>query len=238
VVVGGLGAEAILDTGASRSSIDRAFAAAAGIPTHGRFTGQMIQGRVPGAYARDVVIRIGEALVRAEGAVAVDYGQLSRELGRPVQVVLGRELFESLVVDLDVDAALAAFAPRQAFMPPAGTRPIALRPARGRMTAPIMVEDLPLWANVDIGNDLPLIVSPSPAARRLLQGRPVSTALIGGPAGQRPPAGFRQRLARRRPVPGGPAAARLRGQSRPSGPAKVQADAGFRRPPDVGGAGA
>ncbi|MDB5454207.1 MAG: hypothetical protein JWO33_2785 [Caulobacteraceae bacterium] len=48
------------------------------------------------------------------------------------------------------------------------------------MTAPITVEGLPLWANVDIGNDLPLIVSPSPAARRLLQGRPVSTALIGG----------------------------------------------------------
>jgi hypothetical protein len=180
VTVNGHAAEAILDTGAARSSLDAAFAAQAGIATRGRFTGQMIQGRVPGAHARDVKVRLGDVVVEAKGAVAVDYGPLSRTFGRPVQVVLGRELFESFVVVVDVEHGEAEVLPREGFAPPANGRLIALRPARGRMAAPIAVEDQRLWAMVDIGNDLPLIVSPSPAARRLLQGRPVSTALIGG----------------------------------------------------------
>ncbi|MDB5454208.1 MAG: Aspartyl protease [Caulobacteraceae bacterium] len=123
VVVNGVGAEAILDTGASRTSIDRAFAAAAGIQTHGRFTGQMIQGRVAGAYARDVVVRIGEALVRAEGAVAVDYSQLSGELAAPSK-------WCSVASCSNPSSSISmSMAPKRASSPARGSR---RRPARGR----------------------------------------------------------------------------------------------------------
>jgi hypothetical protein len=181
VVVNGQGAEAILDTGASRSSLDLSFAREAGVRTGGHFTGQMIQGRVRGAYARDVVIRIGEAVVRAQGAVAVDYGPISRGIGRPVQVVLGREFFESFAVDLDVEGGQASVVRRENFVPPTDARLVPLSPAGGRMTALLTLEDQPpIRCAVDIGNDVPLILSAFPAGRRMLQGRPSSTALIGG----------------------------------------------------------
>lgn len=181
VVINGVGAQAILDTGAARSSLDATFAKQIGIKASGFFFGEMIQGPVRGAYARDVVVRIGEALVRADGAVTLDYSQLSRELGRPVQVVLGRELFETFVVELDIAAGEAAVLPRAGYGPASGAQLVPLSRLRGRMTAPVILEDLPpLRATVDIGNDVALIVSPTAAVRRLLQGRRTSTALIGG----------------------------------------------------------
>jgi len=181
VVVNGVGAEALLDTGSARTSIDRAFAAQAGIRGHGFFVGTFIQGRVRGAYAEAMTLHVGDASVSATGAVILDYGQLSRELGRPVQVVLGRELFESCVVDLDVERGEAMVRPRAGLEPGAGATMVPLRPSHDRMAAPVTVEDVgPLWASVDLGADTPLILSPSAAARRLLQNRPTSTALIGG----------------------------------------------------------
>lgn len=181
VVVNGVGVEALLDTGAARSSIDRAFAAEAGIKGHGWFVGSFIQGRVRGAYAEAMTIHVGDAALQSQGAVIIDYAQASRELGRPIQVVLGRELFETCVVDLDVEGGEAMVRPRAGLTPEAGATQVALRPSHERMTAPITVEDQgPLWASVDVGSDTPLILSPSAAARRMLQGRPVSTILIGG----------------------------------------------------------
>jgi hypothetical protein len=95
--------------------------------------------------------------------------------------VLGRELFETFVVELDVEGGEAMVRPRAGYTPPVGATAVELKPAWGRMTAAIVVEDAPpLWAGVDIGNDLPLILSPSETARRLLRDRPTSTALIGG----------------------------------------------------------
>lgn len=180
VTLNGKSANAILDTGSARSSIDLNFAQSAGVQGGRRFTGVMIQGRVQGVYAKNAVLGIGGQTLPLNDAVVVDYGQFSRELGAPVEVVLGREVFEAFVVDLDFEQGRVSFSPRAGYTPPEGAHPLALRPAGGRMTAVIEVEDLPIRAALDIGNDVPLILSPSPKARRLLSGRSTSTALIGG----------------------------------------------------------
>jgi hypothetical protein len=179
--VNGVGVAALLDPGSQWSSLDAGLAASAKVASEGRFKGQLIQGAVTGAWGRGAGIRLGEAAFAPDRLVVLDYGPLSRQLGRPILLVLGRDFFERFVADLDFDGGSLVLNAREGFAPPAGLRQVDLRSSRGRMTMPVSIEnEPPIWAAVDLGNDLPLILSPGPRARRLLHGKTVSTALIGG----------------------------------------------------------
>jgi hypothetical protein len=179
--INGVAVDALLDPGSKWTSLDAGLAAAIGVRGERRFTGELIQGRIEGAWAKGAAIRLGEGGFTPERLVVVDYGPLSRQLGRPIQLVLGRDLFERFVADLDFERRTLVLSARDGYAPPAEARRVDLRSSRGRMTMPVTIEnEPPLWAAVDLGNDLPLILSPGPRSKRLLRGKPVSTALIGG----------------------------------------------------------
>lgn len=185
VVVNDVPAEAVLDTGSALSSIDAGFAVQARVVGRGRFTGAFIQGRLSGSLAADVPMGVASACLKIPRMAVLDYSALSRQLGRPVQAVIGRELFDAFVVDFDFERKLMSVEPRGFAAPPPGAQavPLWLEP-RGAVTE-IRIEDAPpIRVLVDIGNDLPLILSPSGVTRKLLQGRRVSTALIGGAGSQ------------------------------------------------------
>jgi hypothetical protein len=179
--INGAAVDALLDPGSKWTSIDAGLAAAVGVRSERRFVGELIQGRIEGGWAKGAAIRLGEAGFTPGRMVVVDYGPLSRQLGRPVQLVLGRDFFERFVWDLDFERGTLVLSPRDGYLAPADARRVDLQASRGRMTMPVTIEnEPPLWAAVDLGNDLPLILSPGPRSKRLLQGKPVSTALIGG----------------------------------------------------------
>lgn len=181
VMLNGQAVDALIDSGAQLSAIDSSYAKARGLRSHGLFMGRGVQGRVWGSWADGLSVSIGGASLARLKVAVIDYEPLSRQLGRPVQVVLGRDLFEAFVVELDFAAGALALHPRESFQAPAGARLSSLKAVRGRMTTTLSVEGgAPVQALVDLGNDLPLILSPSGDTRRLVQRRPVSTALIGG----------------------------------------------------------
>lgn len=181
VSVNGVAVDAILDSGSTISTLDAGFANSLSLRTRGRFSGRGVSGRVSGAWTTGVSFEIAGQALRPARVGVIDYSALSRQLGRPVQAVLGRDLFDAFVTDLDFAARTLALHRREGFVPAAGARLVALTAQGGRLTAPISVEGgAPIQALVDLGNDLPLILSPGPDSRKLLRDRPTSTALIGG----------------------------------------------------------
>lgn len=182
VFVNGTPVEAILDSGASASGLDRAFAAQLGVRGRGRFRINGLQGAAAGAWAQGVSLAVAGLSIPEPRVAVLDLSAFARVFQRPVEAVLGRDLFDRFVVEVDHVGKTLGLHPRQGFSPPAGARTVALTPLRDLMTAPVAIEGGPaLQAVVDLGNDSPLIVSPGPArALRLLEGRRISTVAMGG----------------------------------------------------------
>lgn len=181
VNVNGVVVDAMVDSGSQFSLLDKGFAKAVGVATEGRFSGSGFGGRVSGAWSKGVSLSLGGAAVAGSRPAVVDLAPLSRTHGRPIQAVLGREIFDRYVVDIDFEQHSLALFPREGFRPPMGTRAVSLFPAKSGMTMEVSVEGgPPLSVLIDLGSDVPLILSPGPAAHRLLDGRAASTAWLGG----------------------------------------------------------
>lgn len=182
VRINGTPVEAILDSGASASGIDRAFAAQLGVRGGRRFRINGLQGSAGGAWAEGVSVSVAGRSIPEPRVGVLDLSGFARAFQRPVEAVLGRDLFDRFVVEVDHLGKTMALHDRQDFTPPAGARLVRLTAIRDLMTAPVTIEgSLPFQAVVDLGNDSPLILSPGPArALRLLDGRPSSTVAMGG----------------------------------------------------------
>ena len=182
IEVNGTQVEAIIDSGSEVSAIDAEFAGAQQVRTQGRFSGVGLQGRVTGAWAQGVSMSIARQPLTVSRVAVLDYKGLARQLSRPVEAVIGRDLFDQYAVGIDFDDKIISLGASGTL---AGEGPhVSLTPRRGRMSVPISVEGgQPLEALLDLGNDLPLILSPSPGTRRLLLARPTSTTLLGGYGG-------------------------------------------------------
>lgn len=182
VIVNGEPVEALVDSGSSVTGLDAAFAKSLRIASQGRTRFSGLQGAVSGAWAKDAGISVGG--MRLEGArlAVVDYSPMALALQRPVQAVLGRDLFDRFVVQIDADRRLMSLHQRATFSGPAGQRAWPLIPVRGLAAIEIgLGRGRRLRALIDLGNETALIVSPGPAKRLgLLSGRRVSTAYIGG----------------------------------------------------------
>lgn len=182
VSINGVKVEALVDSGAAISALDQAFAKQIGIRSlpGALFTG--VQGGRMGGMSGPVTLEAGGARVELKRTAVIDYGDFSAGFQRPFQAVLGREIFDRFVADFDFTAQTLSLHPRDEFTAPAGVAAVALFPVKDRMTADIVVESgAPLRALIDLGSEAPLILSPGPAtARRLLEGRTVSTTDLGG----------------------------------------------------------
>lgn len=182
--INGARASAVLDTGATRTALDRSFAARVGIAVREGFRGNGLTGALAGGLLKDVVIEIGERPLPALDAAVLDLSDISAALGRQVDLVLGQEMFRESLVEID-------FPCNRLRLQASGTQvdysaPLSLGATSDRLrTLPVeLAGEVAAQAALDLGSNVPLYVSPALAERhRLLDQLPTSTSASAGAEG-------------------------------------------------------
>jgi predicted aspartyl protease len=184
--VNGHAVTALLDSAAEATVVDRQYARRIGLGTGQAVTGQ---GSGQASFAANLVDGVtleAVGLTLPDQTVALaDLGDVGRRLlGRRIDVILGREIFDAARLSIDLGrhriAVLAADAT------PAGTR-LDLVTEHGVETIPVRVEDRDVVrATFDLGNGAKVLVGRAYADRvgLLTDGRPVGVERGGGLGGE------------------------------------------------------
>jgi predicted aspartyl protease len=177
--------EALLDSAAEATIVDVGFARRIGV-----VSGERVVGHGSGQSSFDADIAHGVSL-RAVGveladqSVAIaDLSDLGKRLlGRPIDAILGRELFDAARLEIDIEQQRIRVLPPGAA--PRGTR-LTLVAEHGIETIPVSVEGHPpVRATFDLGNGSHVLVARRYAEQLgLLKDRPVHRERGGGLGGE------------------------------------------------------
>ncbi|THD52838.1 aspartyl protease family protein [Phenylobacterium sp.] len=185
ITVNGRPAEAWLDSGAGASVLDTAFAKALGVTLGGGIQAHGVAGGVAGVHQARVDLQAGELAMSGRRVAVMDLSAVARIVPRPVQVLLGRDVFDQAVVEIDFQRRRIGLIPRSGFVPPPG-RPVSLSPSGDLRSLPIVVAGVPTEAILDLGNAGGLLLDRDFAeAHHLLAGHRLSTELAVGADGPR-----------------------------------------------------
>ena len=177
---------ALLDSAAEMTIVDDDLArrlglvAAGSAAAHGSGAAQL-----EATFAENVDIGMGGVQLRGIRVAVLDLEEVSQRLiGRPVEIILGREIFDAgrLLVDIEGRMVTAVFRD----IPPAGVRlPVAEH--RGIPTVPAEVEGEAVQAVFDLGNGREVLIGRAFAERTGLTGpgRIVERRSGGGLGGAR-----------------------------------------------------
>jgi Aspartyl protease len=155
--VNGVSAKALLDSAAEATLIDVGFAKRAQL---GPGTAQTIRGSGGTTTAHLVegvtLTALGTEL-HPEAVIVTDLTELSRRLvKRPTQVILGREIFDSARLEIDIPARRIKVVGRT--VTPRGTR-LPLTPHAGVEGIPVLANGQTVQADFDLGNGSGVLVS-------------------------------------------------------------------------------
>ena len=175
----------LLDSGATVSGIDTAFAAQIGQASKGAFTAPGSGGFGTMGFAGGLTVQVGNLTIKDINAAAIDFTPVARRIGHPLPFVLGNELFNELAVDIDFARHRIAFRDPDRLTPPAGAAVVPLVRVQGNRAVPLSIEGgPPVEVEFDLGNGSALVVYPVYyQPHRLLEGRRVSQTLAGGVGG-------------------------------------------------------
>jgi hypothetical protein len=173
--VNGHDTQAVLDSGSSNSVLDTAFAAALGLSPKGSIPFAGLQTVGHGAFVGGVTIDAGDARLGGLTVAVLDLTQLSRVSGRSLPLILGDEVFNETIVDIDSARHRVAFRDPEHFVPPSNAVALPLSPGLFR-TIPVSIEGrAPAQFIVDLGDDGTVDVFPAYAkAQGLMTGRKLS----------------------------------------------------------------
>lgn len=165
--VNGVPTEALLDSGAEASLVDPALAARAKLPEG---TPQTIKGSGGSEQARIVEGATISALgleLHPEAIVVLDLSDLSsRLIKRPTQAIVGRELFDSARLRIEIAGGKIAVADRS--VTPPGTR-LPLTSHAGIEAVPVFANGVAAQAEFDLGNGSGILISRAFATRLKLK---------------------------------------------------------------------
>lgn len=177
--------EAWLDSGASSTVVDARVAASLGLPLGEVVRAQGVAGRVDGVRLARADLQLGDLALPGRHVAVMDLGVLAEVVPRPVQVILGRDVFDSAVLDIDFRTQEISFLARHDFRPPP-VDALPLTTAGNLRAFPIRISGVDTQAILDLGNSGALLIDRDFADQaRLLVGRPVSTQLSVGVDGPR-----------------------------------------------------
>lgn len=183
----GIDVSMLLDLGAEMTSIDASFAKKLGLERVGDITAKGVSGTTDAWFARGVTIEVGSLRFEPSFVVAIDFAPVAERLGRPLPVVLGRELFERAIVELDYSASRVAFHDPERWHSASDAHVLPLFPAKGgKYAIDARIEGrAPVRVQIDTGaNDTLVVFHDYVNEARLLEGRTkVSTRLAGGVGG-------------------------------------------------------
>jgi Aspartyl protease/PDZ domain len=173
-------AQFLLDSGVGALVLDHDFAAALRLHTIDSVTGVGVTGHVNAQAAEGVHISFGDLSINAPRVTLLDMKGFAGALNAPVVALLGRDVFDSLIVDIDFEKQKLAFrdpTTKQAL--PGGTELPLTRGPLGRRRLPVSIEGRrTIQASFDLGADRALVLSPDYVSeQKLLLGKRTSTAL-------------------------------------------------------------
>jgi hypothetical protein len=171
--VNGTDTAMMLDSGASATVLDDDFAAKIGLTKGEAISVQGASGSVPGRAERATTIRVGGMTLTGADVLVIDLDPVSRAIGRPIPVVLGRDAMKASIMTIDFPARTIAFTDRASARAPAGATRIPLQDGDHLRSVPIAVgDDQEIQATLDIGNGGSLIL-----ANAYWKGRPALASL-------------------------------------------------------------
>jgi hypothetical protein len=177
--------QVLLDSGAGITVIDSGYATQLKLKRSGAIavTGVGGEGSMP--LTSDLHLAIGNLSLTHITAGIIDLSDLAAQDAHPMPLILGKEAFNQLIIEIDFHNRKIAFhSPDNFSAPPDATR-IALGHHNDTRTIPISVEGAPAVPfDFDLGNDGALIIYPAYRdGTHLLNGRPQSLGLMGGVGG-------------------------------------------------------
>jgi hypothetical protein len=170
-----------LDSGAGRVVIDQAFAEKIGLGSvNANGVLQGLSESRPGSLSEALTIDLGEGDLRLSNAVIADLSAVKAG-GYDAPVLIGRDIFEVVSVDIDFVGKRIAFRQRGSFETSAFRR-VPLRQRLDTRQIEVAIEGRrPTWAIVDLGSGSPLAMSKAYATSiGLYDGRPTSVWLGSG----------------------------------------------------------
>jgi len=183
--VAGHATEAILDSGASATTLDRAYARSIGLPQGMKIDGLGAGGAVEAELLTGVTVEIGGMKLTNMSVAVVDLSPIERSIGRPIHAILGREFFNSAVVSIDwTNSKLKVTAPEH-FVAPAHAASVPLQRKGPFHTIPVSIAGgTNVQALLDIGNGGALSLPPDYWRPRAdLAGLPFAESQLGGIGG-------------------------------------------------------
>ena len=157
--INGRAAQVILDTGASATTLDRSYARSIGLPEGRKITGRGAGGTVEAELVSDVTIEIGGMRLDKMTVGVIDLAAVSRPLGRPLTIILGRDFFDSAVVSIDWASKTLRIQRPQQFAAARGAVPLTLTRKGAFNTIAVSVAgQQPIEALLDLGNGGTLIL--------------------------------------------------------------------------------
>ncbi len=174
----------LLDSGATVSAADKAYAAAAGLTTQGHFNAPGAGGVDTAGFTGPLDIALGAATIHGVKAIVVDFSSIAQRIGHPMPFVLGNEVFNAFAVDIDFAHHRLALRNPDSLTKPAGAAEVPLVRIKDR-SVPVSIEGAPAVPfEFDLGDGSPLDIYPAYyVPHKLLDARPTSQVEAGGVGG-------------------------------------------------------
>ena len=184
----GMETDILLDSGAGMTVIDSTFAHSIGVASAGKVTAVGASGESRAAIAEGITIRIGALQLGPLTAAVIDLSGVERMVSRPMPVILGKELFHALIVDVDYPASRLRVHRTEGFSYSGPGRRLPIYPTQdGHKELDLSIEGLPpARVSLDTGSGGTLDIFKAYAEEnRILEKRPrVSEAIAGGVGGR------------------------------------------------------
>jgi predicted aspartyl protease len=119
--VNGHGTQAMLDSGASATTLDRAFARSINLPKGQPIAAHGASGVVDAELVSGVTLEIGGMRFENMNVAVMDLSPVAAQLGRPLPLVVGRELFNTAAIEFGWAEKRLTITPSSKYAPPAGS---------------------------------------------------------------------------------------------------------------------
>lgn len=182
--------DVLLDSGAEATVIDERFARRLELKASGTIAAEGTGGSSSASLASGVTIELDHLSLRELTVAVMDLSKIEARMARPLPIILGKEVFNQLAIDIDFEARRIAFVEPGVLTPPPGAVALPAVEAGGLRAVQIAVEGrAPIAVDLDLGNPAPLILYPAYWQREALdRNRPMTTSLggaVGGPREER-----------------------------------------------------
>jgi hypothetical protein len=184
--VDGVPTDILLDSGAGMTVLDTAMAKKLGRESKGAMPAQGVGGTTTAGLVEGITIELGELTLGPVVAATLDLGDIGKRLGRDMPVILGKEVFQDLIVDLDYPNQRIRFLDPATFTYDGAGHRLEVLPADdGHKLVKLAIEGLPeatVMLDTGQGNALTLFRRYTDD-NSLLDGRRQSKAVGGGVGG-------------------------------------------------------